>query len=89
MIAGTLTKMKVRVTDINDFMIDVPVVVRKNGVNTAAMVFIPAGVMNTTYTWSGNISVAENDRLNLYFLIAGANGYETMRLTFCFEFQPS
>ena len=89
MIAGTLTKLKARVTDMNDFSIDVPVYVQKNGVNTSATVTISAGVMNTTYTWSGNVSVAENDRVNLHFDISGASGWETMRLTLCFEFQPA
>ena len=88
-IAGTLTKMKVRVTDMNDFGINVPIYVQKNGVNTAATVTIPVGVTNTTYTWSGSVSVAENDRLNLHYDILGAAGYEVMYLTISFEFQPS
>lgn len=89
MVAGTLTKMKVRVTDMNYFGIDVPVYVRKNGVDTSATVIVGGGVMNTTYAWTGSVSVAENDLLDLHFNITGAEGYETARLTVVFEFQPS
>lgn len=89
MVAGYLTKMKVRVTDMNDFGIDVPIYVRKNGVNTSSTVTVAAGAMNTTYTWAGSVSVAENDLLDLYYDIAGASGWEVARLTLSFEFQPA
>ena len=89
MIAGTLTKLKVRVTNVNSFAIDVPVYIMKNGALTNATVTIPAGVTNTTYTWSGNVSVAENDRLNMYYCLQGAEGWENMSLTLCIEFKPS
>jgi hypothetical protein len=89
MIAGTLTKLKVRVTDMNMFSVDVPVYVQKNGVLTGATVTVPAGVLNTTYTWSGNVSVAENDRLNMYYCLQGAEGWETMSMTICIEFKPT
>jgi len=88
-VAGCLTKMKVRVTDMNDFGIDVPIYVRKNGVNTSATVTVAAGAMNTTYTWTGSVSVAENDLLDLYYDITGASGWEVARLTLSFEFQPA
>jgi hypothetical protein len=45
--------------------------------------------MNTTYAWTGSVSVAENDLLDLHFNITGTEGYETARLTVVFEFQPS
>lgn len=87
--AGKFTKLKVRVTDTNDFTIDVPVSLRVNGVDSAATVAIAAAATNTTYTWSGEVSVSENDLVDLHFDIAGAGGSELAYVTFSFEFQPS
>jgi hypothetical protein len=88
-VAGKFTRMKVRVTDFNMFEIDVPVALRVNGVNSPATVTIAAGATNTTYTWSGEVAVSENDLVDLHFDIAGAGGYEMAYVTFSFEFQPS
>ncbi len=73
----------------NDFTIDVPVAIRVNDLDSAATVTIAAGATNTTYTWSGEIVVSENDLVDLHFDIAGAGGYELAYVTFSFEFQPS
>lgn len=88
-VAGKFIKLKVRVTNQNDFGIDIPVAIRVNGVDSAAMVMISAGATNTTYAWSGEVSVSENDLVDLHFNIAGAGGYEQAYVTCSFEFQPS
>jgi hypothetical protein len=88
-VAGKLTKLKVRATDLNDFTIDIHVAVRVNGVNSAAMVTIGAGATNTTYTWSGEVTVSENDLVDLHFDVADAGGSELAYVTFSYEFQPS
>ena len=88
-VAGKFTKMKIRITSLNDFTIDVPVTLRKNGQATTAGVTIAASAINTTYTWSGEVSVAENDAVDLHYNVAGADGWEAAYLTMVFEFQPS
>lgn len=86
---GKLTKLKVRVTNLNEFTINIPATIRVNGADSAATATIAAGATNTTYTWSGEVSIAENDLVDLHFNIAGAGGYELAYVTFSYEFQPS
>lgn len=88
-VAGKFTKLKVRVTDTNIFTIEIPVSLRVNGADSAATVTIAGGALNTTYTWSGEVAVSENDLVDLHFDIAGAEGFEVAYVTFSFEFQPS
>jgi hypothetical protein len=88
-VAGKFTKLKVRVTDLNDFTIDIPVAIRVNGVDSAAMVTIGAGATNMTYTWSGEVTISEDDLVDLHFDVADAGGSELAYVTFSYEFQPS